>query len=149
MNNAPKYLMTRWPVLIYFTPFNLYFSLFCLNDDFRVIAAEAKQHDCEEKVFVQKLSRKCFDLFPFRGLPPSLPPSVEERGRQFRHENKQRPSPGAAIKRRGENRRATHWLTADGREREREREGGREANGPKSADDAARRRTLPPSGIKP
>ena len=111
--------------MIYFTPFNLYFSLFCLNDDFRVIAAEAKQHDCEEKVFVQKLSRKCFELFPFRGLPPSLPPSVEERGRQFRHENKQRPSPGAAIKRRGENRRATHWLTAaDGREREREREGG-------------------------
>ena len=97
--------MTRWPVLIYFTPFNLYFSLFCLNDDFRVIAAEAKQHDCEEKVFVQKLSRKCFELFSSLG-PPSLPRS---RSGAVNFGMKTNNSPGAAIKRR-----TTHWLTADG-----------------------------------
>ena len=101
MNNASKYLMTRWPLLIYFTPFNLYFYLFCLNDDFRIIAARARSHGCQPRRFSARNSSE--SVLSFFSFGACLAPSVEE---QFRHENKQQPS-RPAIKEK-EEREATH-----------------------------------------
>ena len=94
MNNASKYLMTRWPLLIYFTPFNLYFYLFCLNDDFRIIAARARSHGCKPRWFsARNSSESVLSFFSFGAcLAASLPLSRNNFGMKTNNSPQDPPS---------------------------------------------------------